>query len=79
MKNSKSMIYCGIASLYVFCLFILLSRLIYSIGPFGYEYAVWLGQQAFLVKAAIWLPFMIGVIMLAIVFIRFVKEYNKKL
>lgn len=78
MKNDKARLYFGIVSLYIFCLFILIGRWIHANEFPTYEYEVWMGQQAFLVQAAIWLPFVIGVIMLASVFYRRIKEYLKK-
>lgn len=78
MKQSKNLFCYGVASLYTFCLFMLIGRLICALEFPAYDYALWLGQQTFLVKAAIWLPFMIGVVMLAVVFFRYVKANNKK-
>ena len=78
MKQNKDLVRYGIASLYVFCLFMLIGRLICAVGSPVQDFAFWLGQQIFLIKVAIWLPFMIGVVMLAIVFFRNIKAYNKK-
>ncbi len=78
MKNYRTHLYLGISSLYIFFLFLLISRLIYSNEFPSYEYTIWLGQQSFLVQVAVWFPLVVAVIMFADAIYRFIKEYNKR-
>lgn len=67
----------SIISINVFCLFILISRLIYSNEFPSYEFDVWIGNQPILVQFAIWFPLAVGIVFFALFLVDVLKQNDK--
>lgn len=63
MGRNKGLLYFGIASVYIFFFFVLITRFIFSFQMMS-RYTEWLMSEPFLVKAALWSPLVIGLICL---------------
>ena len=68
----------SIGSIYLFCLFMLIARLIYSNELPNYSFLDWLNVQFVLVQFALWLPLVCGIVSFAAFLYCFLKQKDKE-